>query len=144
MPVTKIEPQPAMAAWPHDRQRIGKAWTVSHPERPVGRNVRARKHPRQITNQELRALAGRSPLESAEFDGAGNSQSALHRGHKYLSVGRDDRPRHADPRRGNGDVITALALEWGGVAQAGEQLRGPCARANDDMIGGVGRVLAAD
>src|SRR4051812_9809587 len=100
-----------MAAWPHDRQRIGKAWTVSHPERPVDWNFRARKHPRQITNQELRALAGRSLLQSAEFDGAGNSQSALHRREKYFSVGRNDRPRDCNSRRGDGDVITALAFK---------------------------------
>src|SRR5436189_4598117 len=98
MPVTKIEPQPAMAAWPHDRQRIGKAWTVSHPERPVGRNVRARKHPRQVANQILRALSGRSPLQSAEFDGAGDPQSVLHRREKYFSVGGNDRARDTNAR----------------------------------------------
>ena len=47
------------------------------------------------------------------------------------------------PGDGDRDVIAALALERQRVAQLGEQLRRPRARANHRMIAGVGAILAA-
>src|ERR1700754_4737602 len=67
VPMTEIEPEAVIAAWPDNRQRIGKAWTVPHPERPVVWNLRARKHARHVAHQILGALAVRSARQSAEL-----------------------------------------------------------------------------
>src|SRR5262245_28238877 len=144
MAVAEIEPEAAMAACPHDRQCVWEARPVSHPVRPVGRDVRAWKYAGQVAYEIFRTLACRGPLKPAELDGSGGAQSVLHRRDEDLSVRRNHRPGNRHAARRDRHVITTLAFERQCIAEARKQLPRPCARADHRMAARISAILAAD